>query len=808
MKDVDNMSDKTIEDELKLARDECERLRRENTRLRSLVESDTQATIQIDVPNSKPISNTPLIAPSDLSAEDKIALFRSLFKGREDIYALRWESNKGKSGYALACGNEWDRVLCRKPQIKCSECPNSRFLPVTDQAIHDHLSGKKMIGLYPLLQDETCWFLVIDFDKDGWQEHVKAFLEVCGKWNVPAALERSQSGNGAHIWIFFIDHVPAYLARKLGCGLITQTMKERHELSLSSYDRLFPAQDAMPKGGFGNLIALPLQGERRKRGNSVFLDSKLNPHPDQWCFLASVRKMNYDEVNSTVRRLSDDGEIIDVRRSLTDESSDEDPWTIPPSKKKEDELVLMGPLPSSIKITLANMVYIEKENLPSPILNRLKKLAAFQNPEFYKAQAMRISTFGKPRIIGCAEDFPKHIGLPRGCLLDAVNLLKMYGIQTDCVDEYVAGQPIKVKFIGKLRPEQKKAVRTLSDHEIGILAATTAFGKTVVGAWMIAKRKVNTLILVHRQQLMDQWKERLSVFLNMPAKEIGLIGSGKNKVSGKVDIAMLQSLFRKGEVKDLVQNYGHVIVDECHHISAFSFEQVMKQVKAKYILGLTATPLRKDGHHPIIIMQCGPIRYQVSAKDAVKSRPFEHVVKLRYTDFSMPGDNKDFHISQYYSELAKDPKRNELILNDISAAISEGRNPLILTERTQHTDYFAGRLREIGKDVIVLKGGMGRKQRQAVFEQVRTAETKERVIIATGRYIGEGFDDSRLDTLFLAMPISWHGTLQQYVGRLHRIHDGKTVVQVYDYVDRNVPVLLKMSEKRLKKYPAIGYKIE
>ena len=389
-----------------------------------------------------------------------------------------------------------------------------------------------------------------------------------------------------------------------------------------------------------------------------------------------------------------------------------------------------------------------------------------------------------------------------------MNLLKTHGIQTDCANEYFAGKPIKIKFTGKLRPEQKKAVKALTKHEIGILAATTAFGKTVVGAWMIAKRKTNTLILVHRQQLMDQWKERLSVFLDIPIKEIGLVGSGKSKISGRVDIAMLQSLFRKGEVKDLVQDYGQVIVDECHHISAFSFEQVMKQVKAKYVLGLTATPIRKDGHHPIIIMQCGPIRYQVSAKDAIKERPFEHVVKLRYTDFAMPGDNKDFHISQFYSELAKDQKRNEMILNDVSAVMSEGRNPLILTERTQHTDYLADRLSEAGKNVIVLKGGMGRKQRQAVFEQVRAVDSKERVIIATGRYIGEGFDDSRLDTLFLAMPISWHGTLQQYVGRIHRIHDGKTVVQVYDYVDRNVPVLLKMSEKRLKKYPTFGYKIE
>ncbi len=798
------MNDKNIEEQLKRVREECERLRNENNQLRSIIETDGSAVLQVEEPQS----NASSPRSNDISLNKKVSIFRSLFKGREDIHALRWESKKGRSGYSPACGNEWDRALCRKPQIKCSECPNSKFLSVTDQSIFDHLSGKKFLGVYPLLQDETCSFLAIDFDKNGWQDQSKEFLKVCEKWKVPASLERSQSGNGAHIWIFFYEPVSAYMVRKLGCGLITQTMKERHEMSLSSYDRLFPAQDTMPKGGFGNLIALPLQGERRKRGNSVFLDENLNPYADQWSYLSNIQKMNYNDINAVIRRLTEDGALIDVQRSLTDETSESDPWTLPPSKKKDEALVLAGPLPSIANITLANMVYIEKDGLPSPLLNRLKKLAAFQNPEFYKAQAMRISTFGKPRIIGCAEDFPKHIGLPRGSLDDAINLLIKHGIQGDMEDERYSGKKIKIKFIGQLRPKQKKALKALNDHDIGVLAASTAFGKTVVGAAMIAKRKVNTLVLVHRQQLMDQWKEKLSVFLDIPAKEIGLIGSGKNKVTGKIDIAMLQSLFRKGEVKDVVQDYGQVIVDECHHISAFSFEQVMKQAKAKYILGLTATPIRKDGHHPIIMMQCGPIRYQVSAKEAMRERPFDHVVRLKYTDFKMPIEGEDYHISQYYSELSKDALRNELIVNDVQNEMNQGRNPLVLTERTQHTESLADRLTQAGKEVIVLKGGMGRKQRKAVFERVSAANSNGRVIIATGRYIGEGFDDSRLDTLFLAMPISWQGTLQQYVGRLHRIHDGKKVVRVYDYIDRNVPVLLRMSERRLKKYPSIGYKTE
>lgn len=800
------MTDSNIEEQLRTLKKECERLLLENERLRSLMKSEGFTDVQIENPQQELLpGNT---SQADISTNEKIAIFRSLFKGREDIHALRWESKKGRSGYSPACGNEWDRVLCRKPQIKCSDCRNSRFLPVTDQAIYDHLSGKTFIGAYPLLQDETCLFLAIDFDKNGWQEQSKEFLKVCKDWNVPASLEKSQSGNGAHIWIFFAEPVPAYMARKLGCGLITQTMKQKHEMSLSAYDRLFPTQDTMPNGGFGNLIALPLQGERRKRGNSVFMDENLNPYTDQWTYLASVVKMTRDDLCVTIQKLAEDGELIDVQRSLTDELSETDPWVLPPSKKRDDKLILTEPLPSNINITLANMVYIEKEGLPSPLLNRFKKLAAFQNPEFYKAQAMRISTFGKPRVIGCADDFPKHIGLPRGCLDEALNLLKKYDIESDLKDERCKGKKLKVKFIGELRPKQKKAVTALTEHDIGILSATTAFGKTVVGAAMIAKRKTNTLILVHRQQLMDQWKEKLAAFLDLPAKEIGLIGSGKNKVNGKVDIAMLQSLFRKGETKDLVQDYGQVIVDECHHISAFSFEQVMKQTKAKYIIGLTATPIRKDGHHPIIMMQLGPIRYQVSAKEEIKERLFDHVVKLRHTNFKMPSESADYHISQYYSELAMDIARNDMIISDVESEINQGRNPLILTERTQHTDILAEKLSRIGKEVIVLKGGMGRKQQQAVFEKVKSSNNGERIIIATGRYIGEGFDDSRLDTLFLAMPISWQGTLQQYVGRLHRIHDGKKIVRVYDYIDQNVPILAKMAGRRLKKYPAIGYRTD
>jgi superfamily II DNA or RNA helicase len=443
------------------------------------------------------------------------------------------------------------------------------------------------------------------------------------------------------------------------------------------------------------------------------------------------------------------------------------------------------------------------------MLNRLVRLAAFQNPEFYKAQAMRLSTFGKPRIIGCAEDFSSHVGLPRGCLDDALELIKAHNIKPELADERFGGVSINVTFEGELRPQQQEAAQHFFAHDYGILSAPTAFGKTVIAAWLIARRKVNTLVLVHRRQLMDQWRERLALFLGMQLEDIGQVSGGKKRITGSIDIGLMQSLNRKGEVKDMVAGYGQIIVDECHHIPAFTFEQVLKQVKAKYIVGLTATPIRKDGHHPIIVMQCGPIRFRESAKKQAAARPFEHVVITRYTNFKMAPESGEVKIQDIYAALVLDKDRYELIFNDLLKALKMGRSPLFLTERVEHLEQFAERLKDSAQNVIVLRGGMGSKQRKALADQIKAVpDSKERVILSTGRYIGEGFDDARLDTLFLAMPISWRGTLQQYVGRLHRLHDNKRVVQVYDYVDIHVPTLMRMFKKRLKGYEAIGYSMQ
>jgi superfamily II DNA or RNA helicase/very-short-patch-repair endonuclease len=749
------------------------------------------------------------------SSEAKIALFRSLFRGRDDVYPRRFESRKtGRSGYAPACANEWVRGVCEKPRVKCAECPNRRFLPVTDDVIRWHLSGCDpegqpfVAGVYPLLQDETCFFLAVDFDKAGWRDDAAAFRETCCDLNLPVALERSRSGRGAHVWLFFDEAIPAALARRLGSHVLTETMERRPEIGLDSYDRLFPNQDTMPQGGFGNLIALPLQRAPRKQDNTVFLDGAFVPWPDQWAFLASVRMIARPQIEEIVEDAERRGRILGVRL-LPQDDGETEPWTAPPSRRREAPIV--GDLPPTLDGVLSNQIYIPKQGLNPGLRNRLLRLAAFQNPEFYKAQAMRLSTYNKPRVVACAEDLPHHIGLPRGCLDDVRKTLTDLGIRMAIRDERRDGSRLDVTFQGELRHEQKAAADAMLRHENGVLAATTAFGKTVVAAWLIAQRGVNALVLVHRRQLLDQWVERLSTFLDIPTKSIGRIGGGRSRPTGRIDVGIIQSLVRKGVVADLVADYGHVIIDECHHLSAHSFEQVARQARARFVLGLSATIPRKDGHHPIIFMQCGPVRHQVNARAQAASRPFEHFVLVQPTTFQptrSPDPDKRAEFQTLYQELIDDPPRTRRICEDVIDSVRNGRSPLILTERNDHLDRFEQELATRVDHVVVLRAGMGKKQRHAVNERLAAIPRHEgRIILATGRYVGEGFDDPRLDTLFLTLPVSWRGTVAQYAGRLHRLYDGKREVRIYDYADLDVPMLARMFDRRCRGYEAIGYTI-
>ena len=746
----------------------------------------------------------------------KIGLFRSLFRGREDVYARRFENRRtGRHGYAPACANEWIRGVCEKPRVKCADCVSRRFLPLTDDVISGHLSGVDaggdpfVAGVYPLLPDETCWFLAIDFDKSGWREDAAACLDTCRRLGLAAALERSRSGQGAHLWLFFEEAVPGALARRLGSHVLTETMERRPELGLDSYDRLFPSQDTMPQGGFGNLIALPLQKAPRDHGNSVFLDDGLEPWADQWAFLSGVRRLGREAIEGTVQVAERGGRVLGVR--LPPQEDDEsEPWGAPPSGRARTPPIV-GPLPKAIELVLGNQIYIPKDGVPPGLRNRLLRLAAFQNPAFYQAQALRLSTWGTPRIVACAEEFPQHIGLPRGCLEETLRTLGALGIDVTVRDERCGGRALAATFQGALRSGQRAAAQAMLAHDTGVLAATTAFGKTVIGAWMIAERRVSTLVLVHRRQLLDQWVERLAMFLDLPPDAIGRIGGGKRRPTGLVDVAVVQSLVRKGVVDDCVAGYGQLIVDECHHLSARSCEQVARQAKARFVAGLSATVTRKDGHHPIVFMQCGPVRHRVDARAQAAARPFEHKVIVRPTAFQSlgaPEADKRLEFQALYQGLIEDHERTRRICEDVVGCVRAGRSPLVLTERTGHLDLLAQALAPHIRHVVVLRAGLGGRQRKdAAARLAAIPRDEERVVIATGKLVGEGFDDPRLDTLFLTLPVSWRGTVAQYAGRLHRLCDGKKEVRIYDYADLEAPMLARMFDRRCRGYEAIGYTV-
>jgi superfamily II DNA or RNA helicase/very-short-patch-repair endonuclease len=751
------------------------------------------------------------------SAAEKIALFRSLFRGREEVYAKRFESRRtGRSGYLPACGNEWVRGICEKPRIRCSECAHRKLLPVSDEVMRWHLSGQDatgtpfVMGLYPMMLDETCFFLVMDLDGDAWMDDAHAVRLACLKLRLPVALERSRSGNGGHFWFFFEEAVPAILARKLGSAVLTLAMEGRPEIGLRSYDRLFPNQDTLPDGGFGNLIALPLQREARRRGNSVFVDDAFAAHPDQWLFLSQIPKLSHAFIQSLVRQAEGRDRVLGVRAVAPDVEDLSHPWALTPSRRRTGEGI-PGALPPSLDLILGDQLYLRTSDLPPPLRNRLIRLAAFQNPEFHKAQSLRLSTHDLPRIIACAEDFPEHLGLPRGCLPEVQTLLTSLGIRLHIRDERFAGRPLTCHFQGTLRDDQKQAADALLNHDTGVLAATTAFGKTVIAAWLIAARGVNTLVLVHRQQLLEQWVDKLSVFLGIPTKSIGRLGGGRRRLNGTLDVALIQSLIRKGTVHDAVADYGHLVVDECHHLSARSFEAVARRAKAKYVVGLSATLTRKDGHHPIIHMQCGPVRHRVNARQQAAARPFTHQVIVRPTGFRAL-DGGSLHpradFQRLFAALATDATRNAMICAEVLQAAAEGRSILVLTERTEHLETLAACLTPKVPHVVVLRGGLGRRRLRETLQQLASTPPDQKpLLLATGRFIGEGFDDSRLDTLFVTLPVSWHGTIAQYVGRLHRLHEGKREVRVYDYADLDVPMLSRMFERRCRGYEAVGYTI-
>jgi len=764
-------------------------------------------------------SPTQLLPPSNLSLQEKVVLFQSLFRGREDVFARRWFSrSSNKSGYQPVCANEWRHPLCDKKKHKCADCPNRQFASLTYDDIYRHLEGKDedgrdVIGLYAVLQDNTCYFLCADFDDKncghGYQSDVLSYVDVCKDWGLQPSIERSRSGNGAHVWLFFETPILAAKARRLGSAILTEATNRDGKMSFKSYDRFFPNQDTLPEGGLGNLVALPLQGHARRNNNSVFVDESFTPYNDQWTYLQRIQRMSEEQIEVLIKAhpTSELGELS--------KTSDAKPWETP-----KPQPLSVEDFPQMLTITRSNALYVPIAGLSAKVLNHLKRLASFRNPEFYSRQARRFSTFTTPRIITCAEMMEDYLVLPRGCEDELVQLLQERLIPYAINDETQHGSPIQVDFIGQLRSNQTQAQQALLHHANGTLSATTAFGKTVTAAAIIAKRHVNTLILVHSRALLDQWKQNLSQFLHIEyepseltpkrgrKKEyspIGTLDSNGNSLHGIIDIALMQSCLTEADIKPFVRNYGMVIVDECHHVSAVQFERVLKFVNAQHVYGLTATPIRKDGHQPIIFMQCGPIRYTADAKQQIAQQTFSRELIPRFTAFRWINEESPQY-AQIEQELAANEVRNQLLVADVQKALAEHRTPLVLTGLTSHVSTLANLLRPHCPHVITLVGSASAKEKRETMAYLQSIPaTEPLVIVATGKYVGEGFDFPRLDTLFLAMPVSWKGIVAQYSGRLHREYEGKSNVQIYDYVDIHVPLCEVMYRRRLKGYAMVGY---
>ena len=783
--------------------------------------------------------------------------FFSRFWGRQDVYSKRYvKKGTGEAGYYPQCNHFWSEKCPRKmgKKIKCRDCASQSWKQLDIAVLKRHLEGKAadasdVVGIYPLLPDDTCRFLVFDFDnheKDAdrecvsnaderWKEEVEALREICRLNGIDALAERSRSGRGAHVWIFFQSAVDASLARKFGFALLEKGAESVNLKSFSYYDRMLPAQDHIPDGGksgrpgLGNLIALPLQGQALKKGNSAFIDENWNAYPDQWGELFSRQRLSKEFMETYIRNWQPANLFEETGENQRNQSQGEQgqakqnkerikPW-------EQNREFLAEDVDGKLMLSLSNLIYVDTSNLKPRIQNRIRKMAAFANPVFYKNQAMGLSNFANGRYIYLGQDEGGYIGIPRGLREELIERCGRAGIAWEEEDARVQGRGIQVGFNGQLREAQAVAAEKMLEHQTGILSAATAFGKTVVCSYLIAAKKVSALILLESSSLIEQWQEALAKFLmideELPEYQtpsgrtrkrksiIGKLQGAHDSMTGIIDIAMAGSLYKKGELHPRLQEYGMVIVDECHHAASDTIVGILREAKAKYVYGVTATPMRGDGLEKITYKMIGPVRYCYRARDMAKEQGIRHFVYPRFTRTVSPHRlGEKMHVNEAYELVRDSEMRNEQIVADVRLCMEKGRSPVILSKYKEHARRLYERLREYADRAFLLLGDNPRKEQKKLLEEMKQVSREQSVLlVATGQLIGEGFDYPRLDTLIMATPVAWKGVVEQYAGRLNREYDGKEAVIIYDYVDRHIPVFDRMYGKRLRAYKQIGYEI-
>lgn len=722
----------------------------------------------------------PPIADRDSAPEAKVTLFRSLFTGRDDVYAQRWENARtGKAGWGPAVRGGWAKT----------RDPGREYLAFTEEVAAAHLAGRIHAGLYPLQRGDTCRLLACDFDGAGWALDALAYFDAARAAGLGAALELSRSGDGGHVWVFFAGPVAAASARRIGVHLLREAMTVRAELDLASYDRLFPAQDFLPKGSFGNLIALPLQGECRKLGTTVFLDpSTLKPYDDQWALLSSLPRLGPEAVAAlaeSMRPIDTGPDGRTYRRPRAPSGSPKPP--------------------AEIDARAGAMLAIDRIGVPPALLSALKHLGSLHNPDFYEKERLRLSTWNTPRFVRCYRETLDELLLPRGLRERAEAIVAEAGSRLVVADVHAAPSPIELDLRAQLTAEQEAAVEALAAHELGIFVAPPGSGKTVVACALIARHAQPTLVIVDRKPLIEQWRDRLVTHLGIATKQIGQLGGGRRRAMGVVDLAMAQSLSRRDDLAEITSAYGLVVVDECHHVPAVTFERAVREIPVRRWVGLTATPYRRDGLQAMMAMHCGPTRHHIKTAAGSALRRLDLVV---HDTSHHPADASDVHIQEVFRGLVEDDDRTGRICDDIAASVAKGRNCLVLTRWTSHLERIVDGLRSRDQQPLVLHGGMGKKVRAAVVEQLGQARPDGGLLLAaTASLLGEGFDCPALDTLYLAFPIKFKGSVVQYVGRVLRPTDTKTTIEVHDYVDRDVGVLARMHTERLAAYASLGFDI-